>query len=116
MPNWKPIISYIQSSMHQNDTTALPWMNKIGHHSQVGGIETSVLDNGAGRGMRIAWFNTGSGLTFKVLPDRAMDIGEAFFNGQSLAWISSTGLSSPQPAYNKGLEWLKTFGGGLMTT
>ena len=30
--------------------------------SQLGGIETSVLDDGPGRGVRIAWVNTGGGL------------------------------------------------------
>ena len=38
------------------------WKNKISNVSQLGGIETSVLDNGLGRGTRIAWINTGSGI------------------------------------------------------
>ena len=45
------------------------WQDKIANISQVGGIETSVLDNGSGRGTRIAWVNTGSGLRFKILID-----------------------------------------------
>jgi hypothetical protein len=50
------------------------WHNKISNSAQLGGIESSVLDNGAGRGTRIAWFNTGSGLRFKIVIDRAMDL------------------------------------------
>ena len=90
--------------------------NKISNISQVGGIETSVIDNGSGRGTRIAWFNTGAGLRFKVVLDRAMDIAESFFNQYSIAWISSKGIAGPQPFSNHGLEWLRTFGGGLLTT
>lgn len=92
------------------------WHNKISNTSQLGGIETSVLDNGSGRGTRIAWFNTGSGLRFKVIIDRAMDIADAFYNEHSLAWISHSGTSIAQPLADKGIDWLRTFGGGLMVT
>ena len=93
-----------------------PWSNKISNHTQLGGIETSVLDNGAGRGTRIAWINTGTGLRYKVVLDRAMDIADAFYNQHSLAWISHAGVTSPQPMADKGIDWLRTFGGGLLTT
>jgi hypothetical protein len=92
------------------------WSDKVSNVAQVGGIETSVLDNGLGRGVRIAWFNTGSGLRFKVVIDRAMDIADAFFNQYSIAWLSHPGVMAPQPFSNKGADWLRTFGGGLVTT
>jgi hypothetical protein len=92
------------------------WKHKLSNYHQIGGIETSVLDNGAGRGVRIAWVNTGTGLRYKLVLDRGMDILDAFFNEYSLAWISHAGLTSPQPFSNKGIDWLRTFGGGLVTT
>jgi len=92
------------------------WEGKISHHSQVGGIELMTLDNGAGRGTRVALVNTGTGLRFKVVIDRGMDIADAFFNQYGLSWLSRTGITTPQPALNKGLDWLKGFGGGLLTT
>lgn len=92
------------------------WTDKISNATQLGGIETAVLDNGPGRGTRIAWINTGRGLRFKVVLDRAMDIADAFYNKHSLAWLSHSGITAPQPFSNKGLDWLKTFGGGLLTT
>src|SRR5215217_4602885 len=92
------------------------WRDKISNTAQIGGIETSVLDNGAGRGTRIAWINTGAGLRYKVVIDRAMDIADAAFNQHNLSWISHTGVTPPQPLSNKGIDWLKTFGGGLMVT
>jgi len=92
------------------------WSDKVSNIAQVGGIETSVLDNGLGRGVRVAWFNTGSGLRFKVVIDRAMDIADAFFNQYSIAWLSHPGIMPPQPFSNRGADWLRTFGGGLVTT
>lgn len=96
-----------------NDPT---WQNKVSTVQQIGGIETSVLDNGAGRGTRIAWINTGSGLRYKVVLDRAMDIADAFFNQHSLSWLSHLGVTPAAPFSNTGAEWLRTFGGGLVTT
>ena len=71
---------------------------KISNPAQLGGIETAVLDNGAGRGVRVAWVNTGSPLRFKVVLDRAMDIVDAFHGPHSLAWLSRSGVTPPNPA------------------
>ncbi|HTF20838.1 MAG TPA: aldose 1-epimerase family protein [Chryseolinea sp.] len=93
-----------------------PWHHKISQGAQLGGIETAVIDNGAARGTRIAWINTGTGLRYKVVIDRAMDIADAFYNQYSLAWLSHVGITSPQPFSSHGMDWIKTFGGGLLTT
>ncbi len=92
------------------------WRHKLSNSHQLGGIETSVVDNGSGRGVRIAWVNTGTGLRYKLVLDRGMDILDAFYNQYSLAWISHAGMVSPQPFSNQGIDWLRTFGGGLLTT
>ncbi|MEM8966213.1 MAG: aldose 1-epimerase family protein [Bacteroidota bacterium] len=92
------------------------WTDKVANSFQLGGIETAVLDNGAGRGIRIAWVNTGSGLRYKVVLDQAMDIVDAFFQQHSLVWLSHGGITYPQTSANQGMRWLKTFGGGLLTT
>ena len=92
------------------------WQGKISNHRQLGGIETSVIDNGNGKGVRIAWINTGSGLRFKVVLDRGMDIADAFYNEHSLTWLSHSGIMPPDPTTVSGMNWLNTFGGGLLTT
>jgi len=92
------------------------WSDKISNSAQLGGIETSTLNNGTGRGTRIAWINTGTGLRYKVIIDRAMDIADAFYNECSIAWLGHTGITYPQPFSDKGIDWLRTFGGGLCTT
>ena len=45
-----------------------------------------------------------------------MDIADAFFNQHSLAWLSHEGVTFPQPFSDRGADWLRTFGGGLLTT
>lgn len=92
------------------------WEDKVCNRSQVGGIETSVLDDGLGRGNRVAWVNTGSGLRYKVEIDRCMGISEAFFEQHSLSWLSRSGFTAPKADANHGLEWLWSFGGGLLAT
>jgi hypothetical protein len=92
------------------------WKYKISNPAQLGGIETSILDNGPAKGTRIAWINTGSGLRYKVVIDRGMDIADASYNQQGLAWLSHLGITAPQPFSNQSADWIKTFGGGLVTT
>lgn len=92
------------------------WSGKISNPAQIGGIETALVDNGPGRGTRIAWVNTGTGLRYRVVIDRAMDIADAFYNQHSLTWLSHAGITSPEPYSDKGTDWLRTFGGGLLVT
>lgn len=94
----------------------MDWNHKVSNPLQVGGIETAILDNGPGKGTRIAWVNTGTGLRYKVVIDRGLDIADAFYNAHSLAWISHVGIVAPSPAGYRGIEWLNGFGGGLLTT
>jgi hypothetical protein len=92
------------------------WQNKVGNFAQIGGIETSILDNGPGKGTRTAWVNTGSGLRYKAVIDRGLDIVDAFYNQYSLAWLSHAGVTAPRPGSDRGVEWLWSFAGGLLTT
>ncbi|MCL2330286.1 MAG: aldose 1-epimerase family protein [Phycisphaerae bacterium] len=83
---------------------------------QLGGIETSVLDNGPGRGVRVAWVNTGGGLRYKVVIDRGLDIADADYRGDSLTWHSYGGVTAPEQAYHRGIEWIRGFYGGLLVS
>ncbi len=87
----------------------------VGMMRQVAGVQTSVLDDGKGRGMRVANVDNGSGLSFTVLPDRGMDIGAASFKGIGLCYITPVGYADPAFCECEGLRWLRAFGGGLMT-
>ncbi len=91
-------------------------LTKVGNISQLGGIETSIIDNGPAKGVRIAWINTGSGLRYKVAIDRSLDIVDTCYNQNNLVWISQGGLTVPNPVANQGVDWLYSFFGGLLTT
>jgi hypothetical protein len=89
---------------------------RIGHPSQLGGIKQYTLTDGRAAGMRAVDFRTTQGLEFTVLLDRAMDISEARYKGRSLCWRSPAGDVAPAYYNPKGIEWLRTFCGGLLAT
>jgi hypothetical protein len=70
-------------------------MRRIGHISQVGGVQLLAAEDGAARGVRLLEFRTGTGFQFKVAVDRGMDVGYCEYKGQSLAWIPATMLPGP---------------------
>jgi hypothetical protein len=88
----------------------------IGHLSQVGGLKPYVLSEGRAHGIRAVDFRTTRGLEFTVLLDRAMDISEARYRGMSLCYRTPSGDAAPAYYDPRGIEWLWTFFGGLLTT
>jgi hypothetical protein len=87
---------------------------RIGHLSQIGGVQLLISDNGPSRGVRLLEFRTGTGFTFKVAIERGMDVGACDYRGASLAWMPPTLLAAPW--YFEGQEefgWLRTALGGL---
>lgn len=91
-------------------------LSKVGDISQLGGVKLQTFADGKAKGVRAADFRTGSGLDFTVVIDRALDITKAEYKGQPLAWRSSTGEVSPTYYEPNGIEWLRSFEGGLVTT
>ena len=87
----------------------------VGTMDQLARVRTSVLDDGRGRGIRIADIDNGSGLRFTVLLDRGMDIGDASFKGIPAAYQTPVGIVHPSFYEPGGTGWLRSFGGGLMT-
>ena len=87
----------------------------LGNIRQLGGVRRFVLDDDRGRGMRVLEVNNGSGLIFNVYPDRGMDLGEVFFNGRQLAWLAGSAPAAPAFYNEEGSEWLRSWGGGLLT-
>ena len=89
---------------------------RVGSLDQVARVDRFVDDDGPSRGARRFRVVNGGGLEFDVHPDRALDIGSATMNGIPLAWLSSTGIVRPERYEPEGRGWLRTFGGGLVTT
>jgi hypothetical protein len=92
---------------------------KFDNPLQLGGIRTGTLDSpgaGGGQPVRVASFDTGGGLRFTVALDRGGDIVDASFNQFALAYLTPNGLLPPSAAYHTGMEWLRGWAGGLVTT
>lgn len=95
---------------HPFDTT------KFINPAQVGGIEAYTLDEGPARGVRALCVNTGGGLRYRVLVDRGLDIDQAFHNQHSLSFLSHKGVTPPTRSLDRGLDWLKGFAVGMLTS
>jgi hypothetical protein len=88
----------------------------VGDINQLCGIRLAELSDGPGRGVRVADFRSGEGLSFTVLLDRGMDIGQAEYRGIPLAWLAPVGPVAPAFHEPEGSGFLRTFHGGLLTT
>ena len=91
-------------------------LRRVGRLEQVAGVRLVTLADGAERGVRVLEFRTGSGFAFDVVVDRAFDIGRCEHAGRALAWTSPTGFVGPWYYEPEGLGFLRSFGGGLLTT
>jgi hypothetical protein len=91
-------------------------LERVGSLAQVARVDSFVEADGPARGARRLRVVNGGGLELDVHPDRALDIGAATFDGVPLAWLSSTGIAAPEFYEPGGRGWLRTWGGGLLTT
>jgi hypothetical protein len=91
-------------------------MSHVGRLSQIGGITPFTHAEGKAKGTSTLRVRTARGLEFWVVPDKGLDLYEASFQGRSLCWHSPTGMVHPAFYSSRGLEWLKGFAGGLLTT
>lgn len=68
---------------------------RLGDWAQIAGARRVTLDDGQGRGQRVIEVETGGGLSFDILPDRTLDLGQARFRGVPVAWIGPNGYRAP---------------------
>ncbi|MEX0970339.1 MAG: aldose 1-epimerase family protein [Paracoccaceae bacterium] len=106
------------AQLYGSNHDAASLAQRTGSMAAFGGVRLSTLEDAAGRGMRVLDFNTGSGLQFSVLVDRAMDISEVSHKGRAIGWHSPTGFR--HPAHDDyegegGLGWTRSFSGFLAT-
>ena len=87
-----------------------------GDIDQLGGVTAATLSDGPGAGVGILTVRSPSGLSFVCVPGRGLDIGWADWAGMPLAWRSPAGDVAAAFAEQSGQGWLRSFGGGLLTT
>ena len=102
--------------IYNKDYTPQQLQAYVGRMDQIAGVELSELSDGIGRGVRTARMHNSSGLELQVLIDRGLDLYSAHYHGLPLAWVSSTGPTSPAYFEPGGLGWLRGFFGGLLLT
>lgn len=91
-------------------------LERVSSMSQIAGTRVFKYTEGKAAGVRAVEVNAGMGLSFTVLLDRGMDIGEAYYKGIPIAWKSKVGVIAPTYFENQGHQWLRDFYGGLLTT
>jgi hypothetical protein len=91
-------------------------LQRIGGIEQVGSVRLVTLSDGVERGVRVLEFRTGTGFEFDLLVDRGFDIGRCEHAGRALGWQSGVGFTGPWYFEPYELGFLRSFGGGLLTT
>ena len=91
-------------------------LRRIGAMEQVAGIRLVEAADGRARGSRLLSVWTGTGLTFDMAADRALDIVSCHYRGIPLSWISPVGYVHPAYYDPREANWLRSYPGGLFTT
>lgn len=110
--------SAIMTKLYGKNLSRLDLEKRSGSISQFAGVRPGEFTDGLERGIRYLEFRTGTGLEFKVLIDRAMDIGPFEFRGAAIGWHSPTGFRHPGLHENNdegGLSWLRSMSGLMQT-
>lgn len=104
--------------LYERDLTRREVSAHAGAMGQFAGVRLMELSDGLERGIRMLEFRSGTGLRFTVLIDRAMDIADCEFRGQSIGWHSPAGFRHPglhEYEGEGGLGWARSFSGLMVT-
>lgn len=96
--------------------TRQQFLERVGCVQQVGGARRCRLEDGREAGTAAIEVDTGAWLRFTVLPDRGLDILQASYRGTNLAYLTPNGGAHPAFFEPQGMNWLRTFFAGLLTT
>lgn len=89
---------------------------KTGCPAQLSQTLPAVLTDGPSHNTKMVFLHNGSGLEVDVSPDLGMSIIGARYCGIPLTWQSGVGITNPAYLDLHGLNWLRIFPGGLLTT
>lgn len=88
----------------------------IGDLSQVFHVETYRMEGGKKDGVRATSVTNETGLSFIILADRCMDIYRLSYKGINFSYLNPCGVVAPQYYDRTGINWLKSFSGGMLVT
>lgn len=95
--------------------TELLASGRVANFDAIAAVHESVITAGGGAGMRVIDVVVWDGISLRIYPDRGLDLGQAWYRGIPLAWVSTNGETAPL-RYFEGMRWSSAFIGGLMTT
>ena len=90
--------------------------NYLGHDSQLCAVEEVRLVGGKGDGLRLLQLRNAAGLEMTVCADRCADIYRLIFKGDNMGYFSPAGYVAPTYYDKEGLNFLKSFTAGFLTT
>lgn len=91
-------------------------LKKTGNLDQLFGLKEYTYSSGKAKNIDAIDIDAGN-LKFTVFVSRCLDIGQTYYKGIPLGYVSKSGLRSPEYfVENKGKGFLDSFYGGLLTT
>jgi hypothetical protein len=87
----------------------------LGNLDQLAVAVPSVVADGPAVGCRAIDLRVWDGIDLRLLPDRGLDAGAAWYGGVPIAWISPTGETAPV-LNPRDQDWSRGFNGGMVTT
>ena len=90
--------------------------DRVGRDDQIASVLNLRLEDGISRGVRAALLRNGGGIEALVVTDRALDIAQLSFRGESLVWHGPGGIAPAHPGTQNDDEFARSFFGGLVTT
>ncbi|WP_350350877.1 DUF4432 family protein [Microbacterium sp. A8/3-1] len=84
--------------------------------SQLMSADVLVRADGTGSGERLLAVSPSGGIHARVLLDRGLDLGQAWFAGEALSWTSAAGPRRAGDVPSDDDGWHRMWEGGLLTT
>lgn len=103
-------------NVHGHELSAAELRSLVGDTRQVLGLRQLVLDDDVERGVRAIELRTAGGIDVTCLLERALDLGDASFDGVPLAWRAATGFAAPWFYDPRPMGFQRTMAGGLLVT
>lgn len=89
-------------------------LQRVGNIESIAGVHPIMMLSGPALGLRVFQVNCGR-LRFQVLIDRCLDIGECYYDGMPIHFLSRTGTTNSL-RHNEGANAIRSVMGGLMFT
>lgn len=87
-----------------------------GELSQLFEVKEYEYTGGRAEGVRAVDIRNRAGVELQVLPGRCMDFGRFSYKGHSFQFITPAGMVNTKYYDNRGVEFLRSFNGGMLTT